>query len=415
MPRSNLSLEDWCYNNDCLGLLNHLVNKNDRLISFGSHKEIDWICDLNHKFSIDPCKFTNPHRCQGNIGVFKCPYCNGQKVLVGFNDLATTRPDLASEWDYSRNDFTPQEVTKGSHKDAWWLCKNNHSWKARISARDYRNGCPYCADVSRTSKPEQLIYLYAKKYFPDTLNMYSVDGMSLDIYVPSRKIAIEYDGSYWHSLRDTSYKFDKCRQLGIELYKISGLDSDNENTYVINDNSLNLSVFPNDLTNAMQKLFKKAFGVDLDFSEYSSFVIKAMESFTSNSVLPVTDEMKKRWSDLNGYDIVHIRNDWTSKYWVCDNGHTFKRRYDVISRSGFVCPFCKKLGNHNYYLLYNIDDIYIIYDKSENSIEALSHNDIVKALDLGYNIGCILKYDGDIVVDYTPMINLSFSGIRNII
>ena len=27
-----------------------------------------------------------------------CPYCENKKVLVGYNDLKTTRPDIAKEW-----------------------------------------------------------------------------------------------------------------------------------------------------------------------------------------------------------------------------------------------------------------------------------------------------------------------------
>ena len=32
-----------------------------------------------------------------------CPYCAGQKVLEGYNDLATTNPELLEEWDYQKN------------------------------------------------------------------------------------------------------------------------------------------------------------------------------------------------------------------------------------------------------------------------------------------------------------------------
>lgn len=191
MPRSNISLENWCLHNNCEELLSHLVNDEDKYVSYSSHKKIDWICNLGHKFSIDPCKFTNPNRCRMSLGKFRCPYCNGQKVLIGFNDLATTNPELSKEWDFSKNDITPQQVTRGSHKEAWWRCKNNHSWKARISARDYRNGCPYCSNVLRTSLPEQILYYYCKKYFPDTQNMYSLYGVAFDICIPSKYIVIE--------------------------------------------------------------------------------------------------------------------------------------------------------------------------------------------------------------------------------
>lgn len=414
MPRSNISLESWCINNNYTELLSHLINYNDRYISYSSHTKVDWICSLGHKFSIDPCKFTNPNRCGGNIGIFKCPYCNGQKIQVGFNDLATTRPDLASEWDYDRNNITPQQVTKGSHKDVWWKCKNGHSWKARISARDYKNGCPYCASISRTSRPEQLLYAYVKKYFPDALNMYSSKGVSLDVYIPSLKIAIEYDGSYWHSNKDTSYKFDFCRNNGIKLYKITGVATNTPNTYIIDDTGLNIEYFPNQLTIVMQKLFLDVFNINIDYSDYSMHVESAINSYINNSSLDITDDMIKHWSPLNGYSIKGIRNNNKSKYWRCNNGHTFERRYDVVKKFGLVCPYCKRFGNHIFYLIYAENSTYIIYDRIENTIESLDYNSILSYINLGYNIGNLYCIDNKLLINFSQLKSACNTALRNI-
>ena len=47
-----------------------------------------------------------------------CPYCSHRKVLSGFNDLATTHPELvASEWDWELNEadgILPSLVFAGS-------------------------------------------------------------------------------------------------------------------------------------------------------------------------------------------------------------------------------------------------------------------------------------------------------------
>lgn len=74
-----------------------------------------------------------------------CPYCSGNKVLKGFNDIASTNPELLKEWDYSKNTIKPDEVTKGTHKKIWWICSNNHSYEATIPARRRGTGCPYCS------------------------------------------------------------------------------------------------------------------------------------------------------------------------------------------------------------------------------------------------------------------------------
>lgn len=62
-----------------------------------------------------------------------CPFCAGRRVLLGFNDLSTTRPDLAAEWHPRKNgDLSPAAVSAWSNKKAWWACAQGHEWRARL-------------------------------------------------------------------------------------------------------------------------------------------------------------------------------------------------------------------------------------------------------------------------------------------
>ena len=76
-----------------------------------------------------------------------CPYCSGRKPVAGENDLATTHPHLASEWDTEKNgDLTPRDVSAGSHRKVAWRCARGHVWTVSVNRRTYRDsGCPYCA------------------------------------------------------------------------------------------------------------------------------------------------------------------------------------------------------------------------------------------------------------------------------
>lgn len=77
-----------------------------------------------------------------------CPFCSNQKVLAGFNDLASQSPLVAKDWDFKRNELAPTEVVVKSTKRAWWICSSGHSWNAQISSRTSQGtGCPYCAGV----------------------------------------------------------------------------------------------------------------------------------------------------------------------------------------------------------------------------------------------------------------------------
>ena len=119
----------------------------ERLLS-SSHEKVWWRCQQGHSwqamvFSRSKEKSTG------------CPYCTGKKALAGFNDLATLRPDLAEEWDRSRNgELKPDAVTLGSNKRVWWKCAEGHVWHAVIYSRTRKRGagCPICTGSGRRAK-----------------------------------------------------------------------------------------------------------------------------------------------------------------------------------------------------------------------------------------------------------------------
>ena len=100
----------------------------------GSDVKVWWRCELGHTW-----KATISSR--RNNG---CPYCGNKRVLSGFNDLATIRPDLVNEWDYKLNTLKPDEVLSGSNKKVHWICTKGHEWEATIVSRAQGRGCPYC-------------------------------------------------------------------------------------------------------------------------------------------------------------------------------------------------------------------------------------------------------------------------------
>lgn len=76
-----------------------------------------------------------------------CPICSGNRVLAGFNDLATVSPELAREWHPVLNDpLAAQDVTPQSGLKVWWKCPVcNFEWQAAIYSRNgAKHGCPEC-------------------------------------------------------------------------------------------------------------------------------------------------------------------------------------------------------------------------------------------------------------------------------
>ena len=94
-----------------------------------------------------------------------CPYCAGRKVLPGFNDLATLVPEVARQWHPVLNGtLTPQMVTAGSHRKAWWECEQGHVWQSAIYSRtgSQKCGCPICAGTVKGRRLERYERLVAE-------------------------------------------------------------------------------------------------------------------------------------------------------------------------------------------------------------------------------------------------------------
>lgn len=97
-----------------------------------------WRCALGHEWQA-----TGANRVKGT----GCPFCSGLRVLAGWNDMATTHPELASELHESRNPgLDPRMLRAGTTRMLWWRCSKGHEWQARGADRRNGSGCPYCSN-----------------------------------------------------------------------------------------------------------------------------------------------------------------------------------------------------------------------------------------------------------------------------
>ncbi len=110
-----------------------MVDADPTHFSMGSDKKVNWKCELGHVW-----KTSISHRVNGT----ECPYCKGNKVLSGFNDLKSTNPVLAKEAD----GWDPAKTAPMSHKKRKWKCVNNHTFFATVASRNLnKTGCPFCS------------------------------------------------------------------------------------------------------------------------------------------------------------------------------------------------------------------------------------------------------------------------------
>ena len=77
-------------------------------LTLGSHTKVWWKCSRNHEWYAaisDRNRGTN------------CPFCSGNKILVGYNDLESTNPTLTKKWNFEKNaGISPKDVTPNSSK-----------------------------------------------------------------------------------------------------------------------------------------------------------------------------------------------------------------------------------------------------------------------------------------------------------
>ena len=185
----------------------------------GSARKIDWKCKRNPKHLWKATPYNRIAQKQG------CPYCSGHKATKGENDILTTHTHLQEEW-YDEKSMT--EFSFGSNYKAKWKCKSDesHIWYASIISRTAGKwNCPYCSNKVSKAEEEILNYVLSLGFEAES-NRKILNGRELDIFIPEKNIAIEYNGIYWHSelfTKDKSYHYKKwsdCKKQGIQLITI---------------------------------------------------------------------------------------------------------------------------------------------------------------------------------------------------
>lgn len=114
-------------------------------VSARSNRLLPWRCHLGHAWKSTP----NNRQNRG------CPTCGGKRILIGFNDLQTTSPEIAAE----AFGWNPTTVTSGSHATRKWKCTEcSHAWSAQVKTR-MRSGCPACTKTGFNPGKDGYLYL----------------------------------------------------------------------------------------------------------------------------------------------------------------------------------------------------------------------------------------------------------------
>lgn len=122
------------------------------VLTHGSTRKVWWLCDLNHEWEATVGSRTSLGR--------GCPYCAGRKVLAGFNDLGTLRPDVACEL---KDQSLASQLTIGTVKKFWWVCKPyGHEYETSPNSRTSGKGCPSCAKYGFDQTAPSWVYVVSQ-------------------------------------------------------------------------------------------------------------------------------------------------------------------------------------------------------------------------------------------------------------
>ena len=118
-----------------------LLNEDPSTLLPNSPKNFEWVCDLGHVYT---------KAVRDRVKGSDCQYCGRTKLLVGFNDLATTHPEVAAQWS-RKNKGLATDVLSGHNGKVLWECGLGHEWPAspngRTTAKNGMSPCIYCANL----------------------------------------------------------------------------------------------------------------------------------------------------------------------------------------------------------------------------------------------------------------------------
>ncbi|MFB8168294.1 zinc-ribbon domain-containing protein [Kitasatospora purpeofusca] len=193
-------------------------------ISPGSRKAVWWRePDCGHEWQDTPAQRQKGQR-------LRCPVC--RTIL---DSLAFHFPGLATEWSPA-NPVSAWHVRPTGQTPfvPTWLCAANpeHIWQAPLASRANGSGCPECQEHGK-SHVELEHHAAAQRVFGaaasgqavrhDAFVRRSVWTVDITVDLPDgRKLAVEYDGSYWHADK-SGLDTEKSRDLLAAGYLVARL------------------------------------------------------------------------------------------------------------------------------------------------------------------------------------------------
>ena len=180
---------------------------------YGNEHGSFWMTPDNHLHK------TNPQ---------SCPKCARNRTNNALRDTLQNFIYKAKLIHGDKYDYSKVEYINNSTK-VCILCPEHGEFLQTPSNHLLGQGCPRCAKIISNGETEIYDFccnILGKNNIKQRVRNILSENKELDIYIPSKNIAIEYDGLIWHSEkfnRDKNYhlkKTNECKNKGIRLIHI---------------------------------------------------------------------------------------------------------------------------------------------------------------------------------------------------
>ncbi len=324
--------------------------KNDSLsiesISSFSNKKVWWLCSAcGNEWAT-----TVNHRTKENTG---CPICARERVPqlkkkthARRNNFAENLPDIAKEWHPFKNEnLMPSDVSVKSNVKVWWLCSYcGYEWKTTVSHRSAGQGCPNCSKA-QSSFSEQAVYYYLSKIFPDALHRHK-QQYEFDIFIPSKNIAVEYDGYFFHSgedkLSNDNAKDRYCKENGILLIRLrSPRLPDTESAIRIDCEERKIAFGIHEIL----RIINSKTRIDIDVNRDTIAIQQQFRHIQmANSIENKYPNLLEEWHTVKNGNVKPYSVSYASSlkfWWLCKTcGYEWQDTPNHRTSRGSGCPFC---------------------------------------------------------------------------
>jgi predicted SprT family Zn-dependent metalloprotease len=191
---------------------------------------------------------------------YTCVNCRNSNTATihKYVDFSKRKDSLKPTIEYllDKGCINPKDYVDYSTNNLKWKCSNCNSIYTRSlkveSDKQASHLCRTC--LGSVSKGELEVFNYILSILLNDTVIHSdrstIPPYELDIYIPSKNIAIEFHGLYWHSskYRDSNYHYDKyklCKDKGIQLIQVYSDEWSNKKAIVLSILSSKLNAISN--------------------------------------------------------------------------------------------------------------------------------------------------------------------------